>query len=129
MRHGSCLCGGVDFTIESELENPIACHCKQCRQQSGHFFSAIPAPKDAVKFSSRETLTWYRASDFASRGFCRDCGSTLFWRRDEGATVMVAMASLDKTDDLTLSAHYWTDFKGDYYRIADDLPQHEGWTK
>ncbi len=128
MRHGSCLCGTVDFTIEGKLENPIACHCKRCRQQSGHYFSAAPAPKDAVKFSREATLTWYRASDFASRGFCRKCGATLFWRSDEEPTVMVAMAALDKTGDLALSAHYWVDFKGDYYRIADGLPQHKGET-
>ncbi|WP_299845050.1 GFA family protein [uncultured Roseovarius sp.] len=128
MRRGICLCGAVDFTIDAVSEDPITCHCKQCRQQSGHYFSAVAAPKKALRFSREDGLAWYRSSEFAARGFCRDCGSTLFWRTNEGPTVMVAMAALDSTEGLALSGHYWVDFKGDYYDIADGLPQHKGET-
>ena len=126
MTKGQCLCGAVVFTIDADLTSPIACHCKQCRQQSGFYFSAVPAPKDAVQFSCKDGLDWYRHTEIATRGFCNQCGSTMFWRADEGPTVMVAMASLDDTTGLSLSGHYWMDFKGDYYDIADGLPQHRG---
>lgn len=126
MHKGSCLCGAVAFTIDAELREALACHCRQCRQQSGHFFAAVPAPKEAVRLERDAGLAWYRASGTAARGFCDRCGSALFWRGDEAPEIMVAMGSLDAPTGLRLSGHYWVDFKGDYYAIADGLPQHEG---
>ena len=126
MHRGSCLCGAVAFTIDAPLGDPLACHCKQCRQQSGHFFSAVAAAKEAVHFDRDDGLEWYRASDIATRGFCGTCGSTLFWRSDDAASIMVAMGSLDDTSGLRLSNHYWVKFKGDYYGIDDGLPQYQG---
>jgi hypothetical protein len=128
MHHGSCLCGAVRLSIDAPLQDPIACHCQQCRRQSGHYFSAVAAPKSALTLQGADALTWYRASPVASRGFCGTCGATLVWRADDGPTIMVAMAALDAPTGMHLSAHYWVDHKGDYYTIADDLPQHEGET-
>ena len=126
MFHGSCLCGAIGLTIDAPLKDPIACHCKQCRQQSGHYFSAVPAPKSALHVTGDTNLKWFRASDIASRGFCKVCGSTLFWRPDDGPTIMVASAALDTPTGLRLSGHYWCDHKGDYYAIPDALPRYQG---
>ncbi len=126
MHRGSCLCGAVAFTVTADLKDPIACHCKQCRQQSGHYFSAVAAPKAALRFERDDGLAWYRASDIATRGFCGACGATLFWRADAGDMVMVAMGSLAAPTGMRLTRHYWVGFKGDYYDIADGLPQEEG---
>ncbi len=124
MHQGSCLCGAVSFRNDAPLGAPIACHCIQCRKQSGHHFAALPASWSALSFDGDDSLTWYRASANAARGFCSLCGSTLFWRGDASQTVMIAMGALETTSDMTLSAHYWVSFKGDYYDIADDLPQY-----
>ena len=126
MQRGSCLCGAVAFTIAAELTDPLACHCKQCRQQSGHYFAAAHAPKAAVSFTRQDGLAWYRASDVATRGFCRECGSTLFWRSDRGDEVAVALASIDGPTGLSLGRHVWVNGKGDYYEIGDGLPQEKG---
>lgn len=126
MLRGSCLCGAVAFELGEVTGQPIACHCKQCRQQSGHHFSAVAAPKGSVRFTREEGLAWYRHTDIATRGFCARCGSTLFWRGDAGPEIMVAMGSLEETGEMRLSGHYWVNFKGDYYEIADGVPQHEG---
>jgi len=126
MQRGACLCGEVAFVVEAEVHDPIACHCRECRRQSGHYFAAVPAPKAAVRMTEEAGLTWYRASDKAARGFCRTCGSTLFWRADEGAMVMVAMGALEAPTGMRLSGHYWVDEKGSYYEITDGLPQHKG---
>ncbi|SLN29387.1 Glutathione-dependent formaldehyde-activating enzyme [Roseovarius litorisediminis] len=126
MRKGSCLCGAVVFTVEGDMKPPIACHCRECRQQSGHYFAASETRRDAVKFTNDEGLAWYKASDFASRGFCRHCGSKLFWSRDGSPMIHVLMASLEAPTALKLSVHMWAGEKGDYYDIADGLPQVEG---
>ncbi|PWE29321.1 aldehyde-activating protein [Maritimibacter sp. 55A14] len=126
MQKGSCLCGAVAFSLEAEPDAPLVCHCKQCRQWTGHVFSATGVPLEALRFSRDETLTWYRASPVATRGFCRVCGSSLFWKADTGGRVNVAMGSLEAPTGLRLARHVWVDFKGDYYEIADGLPQETG---
>ena len=126
MRKGSCLCGAVAFTIDANLKDPLSCHCKQCRQQSGHYFAAAHAPKDTVKFKRDDGLAWYRASDIASRGYCEVCGSTLFWRADAGDNIAIAMGAFDGPTGLLLGRHVWVSAKGDYYDIPDRLPRQEG---
>jgi hypothetical protein len=116
----------VRFRIEAELANPIACRCRQCRRQSGHHFAAAPAPFAALEFDADRGLSWYRQSELACRGFCRLCGSSLFWHSPDSATVMVAMGALDDTGDLKLSGHYWVEAKGTYYEMSDGIPQNRG---
>jgi len=123
MEKGECLCGAVAFEFDADPDRVIACHCRQCRRQSGHYFSAVAASKAGLRFDRDDGLKWYRASDIARRGFCGTCGSTLFWWPDEGPVTMVAMGSLEAPTGLRLGGHYWVNAKGDYYDIADGLPQ------
>ncbi|MCG6858134.1 MAG: GFA family protein, partial [Salaquimonas sp.] len=48
VRRGSCLCGAISFAVTGPMRPVVACHCNQCRKQSGHFFAATDAPDDAV---------------------------------------------------------------------------------
>jgi hypothetical protein len=125
MQTGSCLCGAVAFAFDGPACAPIACHCEQCRRQSGHAFAATGVAETELTWRRQAGLAWYRASDIASRGFCRICGSTLFWKPDSGGTIMVAMGSLDAPTGLRLDRHVWVSCKGDYYDIADGLPQQD----
>lgn len=125
MIQGSCLCGAVSFTVAGGMGAPIACHCRECRQQSGHYCAAAPAQKSAVTMMRDEGLAWYKASTAASRGFCRNCGSTLFWQNDESKLAYVQLGVLDGSTGLHLASHVWVSEKGDYYDIADDLKQFE----
>lgn len=126
MRKGSCLCSAVAYTVDGEMKPGVACHCRECRKQSGHFFAASETTEAAVTLTRDDGLTWYKASDFASRGFCRQCGSTLFWSRDGSPLIHVMMGTLEAPTGLKLAAHMWTSQKGDYYEIADGLRQVEG---
>ncbi|WP_170563468.1 GFA family protein [Ruegeria atlantica] len=123
MHKGSCLCGAVAFTIDGELSPPSACHCGQCRKQSGHIWSSTWTHQDNLSFTASDTLTWFRASDTARRGFCRSCGSFLFWQHNDEDTISISMGALSEPTGLTLSKHIFVADKGDYYDITDDLPQ------
>ncbi len=125
MHHGSCLCGGVAFQITSDLAPPSACHCSQCRKQSGHFWSSTHIPESALTFTSQDTLQWYAASDRAKRGFCGTCGSFLFWKHRDEHNISIAMGALDTPTGVTLARHIFVAGKGDYYPISDDIPQLE----
>ncbi|AXT28109.1 GFA family protein [Ruegeria sp. AD91A] len=123
MHNGSCLCGSVAFTIDGELSPPSACHCGQCRKQSGHVWSSTWTHQDNLSFTASDTLAWFRASDTARRGFCRSCGSFLFWQHNDEDTISISMGALSEPTGLTLSKHIFVADKGDYYDITDDLPQ------
>lgn len=123
---GSCLCGGVTFTLDKPLRNSVACHCIQCRKTSGHYVSATQVPPGQLHITRDETLTWYRSSPEAERGFCNRCGSSLFWRHEaDNGAVSVMTGTLDGHTGITTEKHIFTAFKGDYYELADGLPQSE----
>ena len=80
MKHqGSCLCGAIRLEITGPLGAPDACHCAQCRKQSGHFWASTDVPRDALTVHGAERVSWYQSSEKVRRGFCGACGSVLFW--------------------------------------------------
>ena len=127
--NGSCLCGAVRWETEAPARDPIACHCTQCRKQSGHYWTAARVP--VAGLSVEGEVRWFQASPAARRGFCPDCGSFLFWQPlDDGrpaASLSLALGAVDGPTGLTTKRHIYVDEKGDYYAIADGLPQEEGW--
>jgi len=123
MYTGSCLCGAVRFEVDAALPPPDACHCVQCRKQSGHYFVSTDVPKEALTVHGREHLTWYRSSEKARRGFCSRCGSSLFFEPLQRDWIGVAMGAFDGPTDTTLGLHIFVAEKGDYYQITDGLPQ------
>lgn len=120
---GGCLCGAVRFEIRGPLRPAAACHCTQCRKSSGHFFAATAARDTDLALSEKRGLKWYRSSAKARRGFCAECGSSLFWKADEATQTAIAMGSLDGDAGLELVAHIFVDDAGDYYEIGDGLRQ------
>jgi hypothetical protein len=118
MKTGSCLCGGVRFELRGELDAIIACHCTQCRKQTGHFWASTHTANDDLHFVSDETLRWFRSSARARRGFCHCCGSTLFWKIDGAATTSVCAGAIDGPTGLKLAGHIFVADAGDYYTIS-----------
>src|ERR1700742_4937451 len=92
---GGCLSGGVRYLIRGALRDAIACHCTQCRRTSGHHAAMTSAASEDLTVTSSETLSWYRSSAAAERGFCRICGSNLFWRPEGESRVAITAGTLD----------------------------------
>jgi len=123
MHKGSCLCGTVRIEVEGALAAPDACHCSQCRKQSGHFWASTDIPQRALRIEGEENVTWFRSSEKVERGFCATCGSFLFWKPIGRDYISVGMGAFDKPTGTHLEKHIFTADKGDYYEIADGLPQ------
>lgn len=119
---GSCLCGGVTYEFEGSPDGVICCHCSQCRKQTGHHFATIEAARDKLHMTSNTTLEWYQASPVARRGFCKTCGSTLFWDEFEAQAIDVLAGSIDGQTGLSIKVQLHVAEKGDYYDIPDDVP-------
>lgn len=116
---GRCLCGAVAFKGRWGGEPPSACHCSQCRRWSGHVWAGT----DGMDMAIGGPVKWFRSSDKAERGFCPECGSSLFWRRLGSEGIAVACGAVDSPTGLILASHIHVDDKGDYYDIGDGLPQ------
>lgn len=124
-RTGACLCGAVRISTSGPLRPVVYCHCGQCRKQTGHYYAATSVADEHLHVSGRDEITWYAASPFARRGFCRRCGSALFWKADGEANTSVLAGLFDNPTGLEGAYHIFVADKGDYYAIADGLPQHD----
>lgn len=123
MHKGSCSCGAVRFVVQQSLEAPVACHCVQCRKQSGHYFASTNVPRTALEVSGEEHLTWHQSSAKVRRGFCSTCGSWLFWDPPARDWLSAAMGAFDGDSSTRMERHIFVAEQGDYYEIADGLPQ------
>lgn len=122
---GACLCGAVRFKARGELREVVACHCSQCRRQTGHFLAATNVADDHLTLEGEDNLRWYRASTFARRGFCGNCGSVMFWKADSETYTSIAAGTFDKPTGMKLAYHIFCQDKGDYYEIDDGLPAYD----
>ena len=127
MKTGSCLCGAVKYEVHGTLRNVIACHCEQCRKQTGTYMSATAAKDGDLKIVEDRGLKWYRSSEWARRGFCGECGSALFWKGDGRDYTAIAAGSLDGATGLTLEGHIFCASAGDYYVIAGGSYRRARW--
>jgi len=121
---GSCLCSAVKFSVDGPLREVVFCHCGQCRRQTGLYYASTNAAEKDLTITGAENLTWYRSSDEGRRGFCKHCGSALFWKYLGQDDISIQAGSLDKPTALTPGYHIFCADKGDFYAITDDLPQY-----
>jgi hypothetical protein len=118
IRTGGCLCGGVTYQLRGALRPVVACHCLQCRKTSGHYVAATQVTASNASISG-ETLTWYRSSETAERGFCSVCGSNLFWRRLGNDHISIWAGTIDGPTGLHMESQLHTESAGDYYDLPD----------
>lgn len=120
---GGCLCESVRYQIVAELRPVVACHCRQCQKTSGFHVAATSGPKAQLVFLKDQHLTWYASSDKARRGFCKNCGSNLFWHENGSADIAIFAGTLDQPTGLRMVEHVYVQDKGDFYQIDDQLPK------
>ncbi len=124
-QQGGCLCGAVRYEVQGQLRPALVCHCSMCQRQHGGPAHYSAAMGDQLRLVKEEGLAWYRASPLAQRGFCKACGSSLFWKPEKGDYTAVACGSLDPPSRVASAGHVYLIDKGDYYDIHDSLPRFE----
>ena len=120
---GHCLCAAVRFSVRGTLRPITYCHCEQCRRSGGHFVAATACRPQQLAIDGEENIQWYRSSASAQRGFCRHCGSNLFWQPAHGEYWCIWAGSLDCPTGLHAAQHIYMESAADYYTINDGLPQ------
>ncbi|ACP25462.1 glutathione-dependent formaldehyde-activating, GFA [Sinorhizobium fredii NGR234] len=123
IHEGGCLCGAVRFKTRGKLRELIYCHCSQCRKQTGLYYAATNVLDSHMDVQGANEITWYRSSSAARRGFCRHCGSALFWKADDLDYTSILAGTFDGPTGLEPGYHIFCADKGDFYDIRDDLPR------
>ncbi len=119
---GQCLCGNVRYEVRGPLRPVIECHCRTCRRFTGGLWNATAARRADVTIHEGGTLKWYRSSPAVRRGFCGNCGSSLFWSRDDRPYLGITAGTLNEPTGLKLAARIFTAETADYYHFSPDIP-------
>jgi hypothetical protein len=119
----------VTYEVTGPLAEVLICHCEECRRWHGHVSATAAADRRDLQLSEQRGLGWIKSphSDAAARrGFCRECGSSLFWDAPELETISIAAGTLDAPTGLHVASHWYVSQAADYYEMPDDgLPHHE----
>ena len=126
MYTGSCLCGGIRFRINSELEPIELCHCQQCRKAQGTPF-ASNAPIKLTAFhleSGGSLLAQYVSSPGKTRAFCSRCGSPIYSARASlPGMLRIRIGLIDGPVSARPIAHAYVASQCNWWPITDSLPQ------
>ncbi len=126
---GSCTCKKVQFSLPSKYKSIWYCHCKQCQKFGGNY-GAYLCPNDSdLNLISQSTLKWVTHNiSHVRRGFCSDCGCSLFWENKNAPYLCVHFGGIDTIiRDLKPKVHIWYKEKGNYYEIKDDVIKFDRW--
>jgi len=118
-RTGQCLCGAVTFEADTGDTFSI-CHCKMCQRWSAGVFMGVPTTKFRVT-KGAEDLTVVRTSEWATRAFCRKCGSNIYYKADAMETPAATLGNLDDASGLTPARQYYIDLKPEGFSIAEEM--------
>jgi hypothetical protein len=124
---GRCLCGGVAYEVHGPLRDIVLCHCEECRRANGYLGAYTSTLATDLVVVVDDSLRWIdspQSHRSARRGFCEECGSSLFWHAAGSERVSVAVGTLDRPTGLRVAAHIYTHQAGDYDELPDDgLPR------
>lgn len=115
---GNCLCGAVKFSASEIKPHVGCCHCEMCRHWAGGPLMTIDCGSH-VQFEGEEHIGAYHSSEWADRGFCKQCGSNLFYRlRSKGRYFMMA-GLVEDHSQFDFNHQVYIDEKPDYYSFAN----------
>lgn len=122
---GSCLCGAVSLSTTSMNHHVAACHCSMCRRWGGGALLAVECGSD-VSFRGEENIGIYQSSEWAERGFCKKCGSHLFYRLKQNNQYYVPVGIFDNDEGLVFEHQVFIDEKPEYYSFANETKNMTG---
>ncbi|MCP5075954.1 MAG: GFA family protein [Rhodobacteraceae bacterium] len=127
---GKCLCGAVHFTIDTSPTETGACHCGMCRRWSGGVYLRVQVAPGNIKFAGAENISTYTSSEWAERGFCKTCGSSLYYRvtapGPHSGTYHMGLGTFDDPSCINLTGEIFVDEKPQGYAFAGDTHKMTG---
>ena len=124
---GGCRCGAVRYTLAlNDLPLTYACHCTDCQTWSGSAFSQQAlVPEAALEVSG--SIVIYELTSPSGRTsrqrMCGVCHTRIFNTNSARPGVAVVRAgTLDRSNELAVSAHIWVRSKQPWLDLPDGVP-------
>lgn len=115
---GTCLCGAIRILATPKAKRFGACHCDTCRRWGGGPLLAVECGS-AVRLEGDATLATFSSSEWAERGFCRACGTHLFYRLKESGDYAIPLGLFADGADWRFTEQIFVDRKPPYYTFAE----------
>ena len=79
-----------------------------------------------VRWEGEDHITVYDSSAWAERGFCRSCGTHLFYRLKDTREHMIPVGAFAEDEGLSLTLQVFTDEKPSWYHFAEKTKEMTG---
>lgn len=122
---GSCLCGAVSLDVTADGYSVAACHCTMCRTWAGGPMLSLESVS-SVSIDGEVDVGVYTSSDWAERGFCRRCGTHLFYRLRDGSHYAVPVGLVDHGAPWHFDTQIFIDEKPGFYAFANQTTDMTG---
>ena len=126
---GGCLCRQVRYSISAEPFGTGNCHCRSCQKSVGAAYLAVlfvSANALNITGSYKEFPTIAATGNKVYRGFCPECGTTLFGRNTGHQEIRpVSAASLDDPAIFQPNVDFWVEDAQPWDYMNPALPKFE----
>lgn len=116
---GNCLCGAVGVKANLNTDSFYACHCSMCQKWGGGVTLSVDSGSD-VTFSAQEMISVFSSSAWAERGFCKNCGTHLFYRLKANQSYYLPFGLLSGTEDMRFTSQIFIDKKPATYEFRNN---------
>lgn len=117
---GRCMCGAVTIKAAPAKGSLSACHCDMCRQWTSSMLMTFPP---AEGWTVEGPAKVFQSSDWAERGFCETCGSSLWYSAkgdgDQPGLTQLAAGLFENAAGGRLRLELWVDKKPGGFAFAE----------
>ena len=123
--NGSCLCGAVQCRARTVSKSVGVCHCSMCRQWNAGPLMTVDCGTE-VSFEGEENIGVFGSSEWAERGFCRQCGSHLFYRLKANSQYMMSVGLFAADPGFVFDHQVFIDDKPAFYAFGNETTDMTG---
>ena len=110
--NGGCSCGSIRYECTAEPILAFNCHCRACQRATGSgYLPNIWVYSHLLHLTAGEPRYYGTQTDTGremKRGFCVECGSTLFAQPYKPEITLIVASSLDDPTVYEPSLEVWT---------------------
>ena len=123
---GGCQCGAVGYAVAGPLPPAYACHCNECKKQSGSAFGlsiAIEWQRLTVSGDVKTIQGLTFSGKPKLRCFCPQCGNRLWHRPAQKSDwITLKAGTLDCAATIAPRGHLWVSQKQPWITLDPALP-------